>query len=325
MENIVFYGMLRSYYSWSNVLRRIANIYLKLGHEVYFKDKKGVGFDKDFLLPSIIRSRFVKKNFIGDVEIAFTHPKLYRNMLGKKKGAIFVYETEPIPEDWVEYINKYLDFIIVPSYFVKEICEHSGVNKRTFIIPFPIMERIKRKPQKDKIIFKTIATPHKRKNLAFMIHGFLEVLGNYKDVEFIVKTLPIKKNLLHFEEDVEELKKEYCHFDNIKIIDKYYTDDQMKEFFVDMDGYIQISSSEAFGVSIFDAVKNDIPVIATNYGGYVEYFKGYFYPVDYKIQYQPGLSYGEIDMPIRAAKPNWESFKKNLIFLYNKIKKEKML
>ena len=330
INSIVFYGMLRSYFSWSNVLRRLANIYLNsgydIGFELHFKDKKGIGFDKNFKLPSVIRDRFVTKDYIGDVEIAFTHPKLYKNILGKKKGAIFVYETLPIPESWIKDINQHLDFLIVPSNFVKDLCVRSGIKKRIFSIPFPIMDKIERKPKKDMVIFKSIATPHKRKNIPFMIHGFLEELGNFKDTKFILKTLPDnKKELYHWEESVSNIKNEYSQFKNVEIVDQYYDDKKMKEFFIDMDCYVQMSSSEAFGLSIFDAVKNDIPVIATNYGGYVEYLKGYFYPVDYKIGYQPGLSYGEIDMPIRAAKPKWESYKNNLRLLYNKIKKEKSL
>ncbi|MCK4642414.1 glycosyltransferase [bacterium] len=317
----VIYGMFKSYYSWAYVLRNLAKNLIDNGADIVIKLKKGIGYDPHFPLPDYLEKRVRDNTVIGKKEIALVHPSLYKNMRGDNKIGILVYETFPLPSDWVENINEYLDELVVPSRFVKDIAARSGVNKPISVWPFPYeIKKVAQRPVNEKFTFLTIATPHKRKNISFMLHGFLEVFGHQENMEFILKTLPEKKSgkLKHWEESVKEIKKEYEHYENVKVIDEYYSDDDIQLLLQCADCYVQLSSSEAFGITIFQALDFGIPVIATNYGGYVEYLQGKYIPVDFSLKHMKGICYGEEDVPVLAALPNWESYKANLREVYGK-------
>jgi hypothetical protein len=134
---VVLYGMFQSYYSWSYILRQYAAKMIRKNIDFGIKMKKGIGFDPNFPLSDELRERIVPRNYVAEKEIAFIHPSLYKNINGRDKIGILVYETYPLPNIWVENINKYLDLLTVPSNFVKELCIRSGVKKTITVEPLP--------------------------------------------------------------------------------------------------------------------------------------------------------------------------------------------
>jgi glycosyltransferase involved in cell wall biosynthesis len=108
-----------------------------------------------------------------------------------------------------------------------------------------------------------------------------------------------------------------------------FTEEQMAGLYNPevVDCYIALTHGEGFGIPIFQAVCNSIPVIATNWSGHLDFlrapsknkagrvkYKSHFLKVDYDIApVQPShLMPGLITPDCQWAYPRENSFKKNL-------------
>ena len=102
----------------------------------------------------------------------------------------FAWETSKLPNEWVEYVNRF-DGAIVESKFVHDACVESGVIVPIYIVPNAIDYTSyipKEKPKEGTYLFYTIAQWLYRKNIEGLLKAYWNAFDVKDDVRLILKT-----------------------------------------------------------------------------------------------------------------------------------------
>jgi glycosyltransferase involved in cell wall biosynthesis len=210
--------------------------------------------------------------------------------------AVFWWEFESGCEERLRLLNDY-DEVYVFSDFLKNIL--LNYKERNFIvtkIKFPFRNDwvIEEQPDKirkdydlkDKFCFFfnfDYYSSYNRKNPEAILYALIEEFPLEKDVVLVLKTTGA--SVFHEKSD---------HFFNLVnntglgnrviLIDKSLSRNQFMSLLNSMDCYISLHRGEGLGLGILEALALNKPVIATNYGGNVEYMDNSMaYPVNYKL------------------------------------------
>ncbi|MBM3253964.1 MAG: glycosyltransferase family 4 protein [Candidatus Omnitrophica bacterium] len=183
MSSLTYFGILRAPTSWAKVTRKLCEALVDKGVDLNIFERKGFLYDKNFKISRRLTSRITNKFREDDIVFCFEHPSIYKYLRGSYKIGLLIYETSALPKEWVKNINEFLDLVIVPSSFCKEVFIKSGVDKEIRIIPYGFDKaefnfNIKPFdiPTNKRFRFLSIINPHKRE-------GLVELLIEYNDVE----------------------------------------------------------------------------------------------------------------------------------------------
>lgn len=213
------------------------------------------------------------------------------------------WETSKLPLKWVNDINLVKE-VWVPSNFNKQSFIDSGVNAEIKVVPhiwhpqklfkksnIKIFDFLKNEIPSNKFTFYSIGELNFRKGIEDLVKTFNKFNEKYRDTQLIIK--------LHYK-DYSQKNKEYCVSKIQELTDKIgtsifiifenLTNQQVLALHSFGDCYISLNKGEGFGLTIFDAFNYGKNVIATGYGGQID-FLGKDYPglVDYKIDKVDGM------------------------------------
>lgn len=224
-----------------------------------------------------------------------------------------VWEFEKLIPEWVDAINNSgVDFVSVPTEWNKNIFIKCGVTKPILVDPhvyishsykkYEIEHFLKNKSivfSENPIIDKNYEDLYKfysisqfidRKGVLDLVKVFCETYTDTDDVVLILKTFrdgytieEQKKCIELIGETIQSCKnKKYAP---IVFIKENLTFDEVQSLHDIGDCYISLAKAEGFGLGIFDAFNINKPIIATGFGGHVEYL-GSNYPglVNYTLE-----------------------------------------
>lgn len=199
-------------------------------------------------------------------------------------------ENTRMAPHWVRHCNK-MDAMFVPSPFLVEVFKSSGVKVPVYSVKqginpakYPFMER---KP-KERFIFGTVGVQDERKNWKDLVRAFSSEFAENEPVELWIKnTNPLFGNM-GFKDK------------RIRIINEFYSFDQLKKLYSMFDCFVFPSHAEGSGMPPREAMAMGLPVILTNWSGLSEVCNPEFnYPltpisIDYpeapeRINEQPGF------------------------------------
>lgn len=230
-------------------------------------------------------------------------------------------EVSKHPTSWFEKLNTF-DAIQLQSKFLQAIIENSddhplkkSVLDKTKVVYHAFGDRLSF-AKKDEEFYQHLTTTLPLEKYVFvtgdlsLVNPFLErkntVLTVFETLEAI-KDDPTTGVFAKFNfrnssksafKEVKKildqtLKTHYPHLipfkDKIKFTTDFITDSQMMTIFKHEKIHCMatLTHTEGFGMHLFDAVYNNLPVIATNYSAHTEFLSGlpkdYFYPVDYDL------------------------------------------
>ena len=138
--------------------------------------------------------------------------KKHRDFYIKKVIGFTVWETEDLPESWVDAMNaRFIDEIWCPTEYNKEVFKKSGVEKNIRVVPHVWMGKILPSVEKSKnYVFYNISEFIERKGIYDLIESFCEEFDRNDKVELILKT--------HYQKYLPE---------NIKFINQSYGNFQL--------------------------------------------------------------------------------------------------
>jgi glycosyltransferase involved in cell wall biosynthesis len=213
-------------------------------------------------------------------------PKIFQ---GKIVNGYCTWETSRLPKDWVKYMNERVHEVWCPSTYNKESFEASGVVNPVRVVPhiwlpYPLPDpkdvrmvdmRNGDKIEKDnRFTFYTIGEMNARKSISETIQCFCEAFKPSDPVRLILKvhyrsySLENKKKC----EDMlsTELKKYYDHPPIVCLLENASSKEILGIHAIG-DCYLGLTKSEGFGLTIFDAFKYGKKIIATGYGGHMDF------------------------------------------------------
>jgi glycosyltransferase involved in cell wall biosynthesis len=309
--------MLRSYASWAKAGRGIVSALISGGDIVHIYERRGFLYDADFVLDEGISGALVR-SFPATATLTFEHPVNYRYITSPLKYGMLVCEATSIPDEWPGIVNSKLDLVLVPSEFNRNVFISAGVAaEKIRVLAHGVDEKIYNKdsrPEKrDKFIFLCAAMAQKRKGLSLLIDAFNAAFGGRQDVELVIKS-PYAPGKSPY--DDLSLRP---HFNdkNIRFIFAGYTEQEMAGLYKNADCFVLASRGEGFGMVYLEALACATPVIATGWGGQMDFLNdSNALLVKYSMRDAGEMQYGNGKGKGLMAEPDRDDLVDKLIYAF---------
>lgn len=222
-----------------------------------------------------------------------------------------VWETLKLPNEWVPTINKF-DAVFVPSgYSVKAMID-SGVKVPIFLVPHgvntnqfkPENKKLLLKQVEEKFVFVSVFEFQHRKNPEALLKSYWEEFTCKDNVALVIKTYWGRRSKKVITDKIYEYKKKLGMGNKtapIFIITKFLGDENLKGIYRLGDAFVLPTRGEGVGLPFMEALSSGIPVIATGWGGQMDFLtEENSFLVDYR------LNNPEISMNSESAiSPGW--------------------
>jgi glycosyltransferase involved in cell wall biosynthesis len=178
---------------------------------------------------------------------------------------------------WVEDINKNLDFLSVASKYVAKTLRDNGI-----VIPIVVTGQgiffcydIAKEDSLDseghlkRFVFLNISTSFSKNGVDILLRSYGTTFDRDDDVSLIIKIPPDERN--EVELLLNKLRNENKRFPHVLVI---YDNDFLSKnsrLYAVADFYVAPSRVEEYGIPLANAMAYGVPVIATGYGGHVDY------------------------------------------------------
>jgi len=200
-----------------------------------------------------------------------------------------MYETDRIPDDWVQPCNEVVREIWVPSQFNVETFSHSGVQpERLFKVPEPmdihtydpdIIEPLSL-PNRNAFAFLSVMKWEKRKGWDLLLRAYLEEFSSSDNISLYLRSNLDTNNLAEFESFMENTTNEIIQSNprktfpqNPQIVTALLPYMGMPSLYKSVDCLVQPSHGEGWGLPIVEAMAMGLPTIATNWSGSTEFMR----------------------------------------------------
>tara|TARA_Y100000114_G_C11762990_1_gene331010 strand:+ start:1388 stop:2653 length:1266 start_codon:yes stop_codon:yes gene_type:complete len=297
-----------------------------------------------------------QKNF--DIQIHVGIPNEFEKKAAYSICVTAGIETDRVDPKWLIKTHEGIDKIIVPSHHSKNVFEQSNYQvikqdsqesllsckSDVKVVPYPV-KKVESKSldfaMDTEFNFLSIALMGVRKNIPNMLKWFVEEFRN-DNVGLVIKT-GYKNGSLIDRKNMENLLKDVVGSDEnrkckVFLLHGHLTEKELSSLYQreDIHVYVTTTHGEGYGLPIFDAVCNGMPVVATNWSGHLDFLKpndlktddknpSYFLEVDYEMaKIQPEAAWKEIiheESQWAYVKPT--SFKKQIRNAYNNYEKYK--
>jgi len=288
-----------------------------------------------------IMEKTVSPDHKGDVSIQVQLPNEWDPKLCPINiGVSAAVETDAANPQWVEACNKMSCVVFPSTHALKSITNSGNLLVTSHVIPESFSDTIT-KPQ-NPIDLSLVETSfnfllfgqttgnnpyNDRKNLLFTIKWLCEAFLKDEDVGIIIKTnagrnTKIDRNIVF--KNLEALSKEVRKSANPKLylLHGDMSDEDVAALYRDpkVKALVSLTRGEGYGLPILEAAASELPVIATNWSGHLDFMKHTrFVGVDYSLApVHPSRIDDKIFMRnAKWAEANESDFKKKVVKFRN--------
>jgi glycosyltransferase involved in cell wall biosynthesis len=246
------------------------------------------------------------KDPVYDIQV---HVGIANEFVKKAQHSVLVtagIETDRVSPNWLIKTHEGIDKIIVPSNHAKggftetsyEIITKSpngqeekkilNCNAPIEVVPYPVKQIISDanssvKPGPDfktDFNFLTIALFGPRKNLENQIAWFLKEFKDDPGVGLVLKTGFAKNSIIDRRDTEKHLKNIVSNFKDSKckiyLLHGSMTEGEINSLYnhPKIKAYLTTTHGEGYGLPIFEAVYNGLPVVATDWSGHLDFLSG---------------------------------------------------
>lgn len=203
--------------------------------------------------------------------------------------AYWAWELPELTADWLASLP-YFDGFFVPSRFTRDaIARHTS--KPVVVVPHPVAglreaERtVHNAPGKDRRSFRVLSifncrSSLYRKNPGATIAAFKAAFADSSEAELVLKI----SDGHDFPADVAWLRAQIGDAKNIRLVDEMSGQEQLTALMASADAYVSLHRSEGFGLTVADAIMQNVPVVVTNWSGTTDFcLPGLAYTIDYTL------------------------------------------
>lgn len=253
-----------------------------------------------------------------------------------------VWETTKIPKNWLPNINKF-DAVCVPSSQNVDAMINSGVSVPIFVVPHgvdsnkfkPTNKKFLLKNIEGKFIFVSVFGFQHRKNPETLLRAYWEEFSSTDNVALVIKTNGYrrKEKGKWIEKRILSYKKTLGFSDNtapIFLITDFLNQKKLKGIYTLGDAFVLPTRGEGVGLPFLESLSSGVPVIATGWGGHMDFLNNRnSFLIGYKLQ-NPAISMNSkhaISRKFRHffgekgqlwAEPDINSLKKLMRYAYEK-------
>ncbi len=193
------------------------------------------------------------------------------------------FETDGLPPGWAQSCNR-MDEIWVPSTFNKETFARGGVDaKRIDVFPTGIDTDVFNPHRVSPLLirnrkgfaFLSVFQWTYRKGWDVLLRAYLSAFSPQDDVCLILRTYPYRIQ----QPPIRDRIKEYIgnlgvdpeKTPSIIILDRFIPEQYMPSLYATADAFVLPSRGEGFGLPYMEAMAMGLPVIATRWGGHLDF------------------------------------------------------
>lgn len=254
----------------------------------------------DHLVEDIWRDPFIASHHVVHTIPRYAHifaeGKYAPIEAGCKKICITTWETDKLPADAVESLQRAFDLIIVPCRFCRDVFERSGISPaKLAIVPHAydpgFMQRAKDlrwttdwSPPRP-FVFYTVGVAGARKNLIGTLLAYWTAFAGRKDdvlLRVVTPYVPIEVDSLVARMGLPELAP-------VEWIQKRLTDAELRVLHQGSHCYISATRGEAWGLGAFEAAQTGNLVVMPDFGGQVDFLR-YAHHVIVPCQLTPAVA-----------------------------------
>ncbi|MET0628652.1 MAG: glycosyltransferase family 1 protein [Acidimicrobiia bacterium] len=201
-----------------------------------------------------------------------------------------VWETDRIPRHWPSLLNA-VDRVIVPSEWNRSVFLAGGVRVPISVVPHVACDPVRADDEAvaalgvpdDVTVFYSIGRWDERKAMFHVVRAFLDAFTADDPVVLVVKTGSLSEMrpvdewgatsplALTSGWQVAEIVRRYARPARIQLAVDRWPEERIAALHTRGDCYIGLARGEGWGIGAFDACAYGNPVIATGWGGYLEY------------------------------------------------------
>jgi ADP-heptose:LPS heptosyltransferase/glycosyltransferase involved in cell wall biosynthesis len=275
-----------------------------------------------------------------DIFIHVTIPQEFEKLGKFNVGVTAAVETDRVSHQWIQKCNE-MDLIIVPSEHSKKVIEKTTIEWKnqktgesgTFSLNKPIAvvhEGV------DTSIFKPLEWSKSildidfktdfnffhvgqwskggfgedRKNIANLVKYFIETFNGRKDVGLVLKINMARNSVADKEAVAARLKQIKANFKKeevppIYLVHGNLTQEELSNLYnhPKIKAFVSLTHGEGFGLPLLEAAACDLPVIATNWSGHLDFLlTGKFSAVEYELKEIPNCVIWE---PVLIKDSRW--------------------
>lgn len=255
----------------------------------------------DYGEPGKICQRLMKTKIDYDFKIINILPDNMKSRReeGKKNISFTMFETDRIPDVWVDSLNKYSEGCLVPCNWNKEVFENSGVKVPVKVVPPGIdasfykdtkdADPITLQIPKDSFCFYSIFQWTERKNPVGLLKAYWAAFDGVEDVYLVLKTYgsdttPQSQRLI--KETIAKVKGSMKLRKPPKIIfiGGFLSKAEMTGIHKRCDCFVLPHRAEGFGLPHLEAMGMGNPVISTGFSGNMDFMnKKNSFLLDYQM------------------------------------------
>ena len=193
------------------------------------------------------------------------------------------WETNLLPRHW-RFFLELADLVLVPSTWNKEVFDRAGLRVPVEVLPHIAAEaRTPEGPppvriEREDFVFLAIDSWTTRKRLRSLIACFLDTFSSQDPVTLVVKTdarcfdrssaMPWGPSTAA---EVRALRRRHRNPARVSLLTGNLPEDDILRLHGRADCFVSLSSAEGWGMGPFDAAAFGTPVIATGFGGALDY------------------------------------------------------
>lgn len=304
---------------YASAARNYARALIQLGQQnLILRSVRYDSGNKSKLLPELQVLHNLDCNGAETI-IQMLTPNEMRPVEGKRNIAICCWETDCIPQHWVNNLNKF-DLIIVPCQANYDAFKNSGVTTMLHIVPFTFFEADYNIAGLDKFqfpfptegltIYYNISQWSHKKGIDTLIRGYLGAFQNGENVMLALKGYINMKNqngdLQKMANEVNQIKQamRLKNYPPIYIIDAMMTDIDVLRLHKTCNVYVNTSRGEGWGVPAFESLLLGNELLSVNHTGMEMYLTDdFYYPISSTIE--PVFNMPHPDSELYTSKENW--------------------
>jgi glycosyltransferase involved in cell wall biosynthesis len=280
--------------------------------------------EKELSTKKELEKLVTKEKRFTDISIYNNFPKGandnhgFKDLPSKIKLMYLAWEESVYPKFWVEEINKHLHGVLVTSTHVKDILQNSGVKIPIEVILCGLDQNLVSNASTypldttKKFKFLHISTAKMRKGVDVLLKAYFQEFTNKDDVTLVLKASPNPDNMI--DKMLKDLKRENSP-EVIYINRSDLSDAELANLHNSANCEVYPSRAEGFGLPIAEAMKYEVPVIATNYSSYLDFCdENSAFLIDYKLEFAKDSEL--MNVGAKWAEPDVNHLKKLMRHIY---------
>jgi len=202
----------------------------------------------------------------------------------RRRFGCTVWETDRLPRHWPPHLRR-MHRLLLPCRFNRASFEQAEVGRPVHVVPHPLPENQPEPgplpcPVPDRhFVFYTIQDWTSRKDLAITLRAYLDAFTSRDPVTLIVKTGRRDQSRLVWgglchplaRTTVRRIRREYARPARICLLTRHLDPHTMLRLHGRGNCCLQLTHGEGWGLGAYDAAAYGRPVIATDFGGPLDY------------------------------------------------------